>query len=172
VTADGPGRTDTTLSDDRLALYEKLRRITDPDALHQLIAAHGAEILEKGLPYILIAARNWRRNLHRQAVAHPEVPVGDLPADPASSSRSVWDPYERLAQKEGLRALAHALAQLDEADFLVVWRHAEGEPDTLIQQEWDAVGFEPRRPSVEYLRKRRQRAREQLRALLGRAEGS
>jgi hypothetical protein len=166
VTTDESGRADPSSSDDRLEVYRKLRTIVDPDALHQLIAAHGPEILQKGLPYILIAARNWQRNRYRQAVAHPQVPLTELPAD--VSARSVWDPYERLAQKEGLRALADALARLDDEDFLVVWRHAEGEPDTAIQQEWDAVGFQPPAPTVEYLRKRRQRARERLRTLLRR----
>ena len=164
VTPDRPGPADEPPTTDRLALYQKLRRIADPDALHQVIAAHGPGILDKGLPYILIAARNWQRSAHRRTVAHPEVPLSDLPAEP--SSGSIWDPFERLAQKQGLRALADALAHLEDEDFLVVWRHAEGESDVAIQQEWDKLGFRPASPSVEYLRKRRQRAREQLRQRL------
>jgi hypothetical protein len=146
---------------DRIETYRKLSSITDKDALHSVIAIHGAQILDKGLPYVLIAARNWQRSAHRRTAAHPEVPVTDLP-EPAS----LWDPFQELEQKESLRALASAFSQLDNQDVLVVWRHAEGYTDIQIQQEWDALGFEPRTPSEEYLRKRRQRARERLKTLL------
>lgn len=149
---------------DRIELYRKLSRIADLDALHSVIAAHGAEVLDKGLPYVLIAARNWRRSDHRRSAAHPEVPVTDAP-EPAS----LWDPFQELAQNESLRRLTSALAELADEEVLVVWRHAEGYTDGEIQQEWDALAFEPRTPSVEYIRKRRQRARARLKELVGTA---
>jgi hypothetical protein len=148
---------------DRIATYRLLASITDKDALHNVIATYGAQVLDKGLPYVLIAARNWQRSAHRRLAVHPEVPLTDI-----SEPVSLWDPFEQLQQKESLRALANALSQLDDPEILVVWRHAEGHTDAEIQQEWDALGFEPRNPTEEYLRKRRQRARERLKVLLGR----
>jgi len=147
---------------DRVGLYRKLSRLTGLDALHQLIAAHGPEILDKGLPYLLVAARNWKRSALRRRAAHVEVSVPDLDHLPSS----LWDPFRQLEQKESLRAVLGALAELDDQDVLVVWRHAEGHSDEEIRREWNALGFEPRDPSVEYLRKRRQRARESLRETL------
>lgn len=147
---------------DRLELYRRLSRIIDMDALHSVIARHGAEVLDKGLPYVLIAARNWRRSDHRRNSAHPEVPVADAP-EPAS----LWDPFQELAQSRSLSRLTSALASLADEDVLVVWRHAEGYTDTEIQKEWDELGFEPRTPSDAYIRKQRQRARARLKELLG-----
>jgi hypothetical protein len=140
-----------------------VRNAFDRDALHSLIATHGAKILDKGVPYVLIAARNWQRSAHRRVEAHPEVPVTEV-TEPVS----LWDPFQEIERKESLRALTTALSQLDDQEVLVVWRHAEGYTDLQIQREWDALGFEPRTPSEEYLRKRRQRAREHLKTLLGR----
>ncbi len=148
---------------DRIEVYRKLSRISDKDALHQLIAAHGTEILDRGLPYVLIAARNWKRSAIRRGASHTEVPVTDLEIEPSSS---LWDPFQQLEQKEALRSVTDALAQLEDPDFLVIWRHAEGYSDLDIQREWNELGFDPPRPAVEYLRKRRQRARERLRKIL------
>ena len=158
----GEGYKKTAQTIDRIELYRELSRITDLDALHSVIAAQGAEILDKGLPYVLIAARNWRRSAHRRSLAHQEIAVTDAP-EPAS----VWDPFQELAQNESLARLTSALSELADEDVLVVWRHAEGYADSEIQHEWDELGFEPRTPTMEYLRKRRQRAREQLKDLLG-----
>jgi hypothetical protein len=132
------------------------------DALHSVIAEHGAEILDKGLPYVLIAARNWRRTDYRRSSAHPTVPVAQVP-EPVS----LWDPFQELAQSESLHRLTSALAKLSDDEVLVVWRHAQGYADNEIQKEWDALGFEPRTPTLEYIRKRRQRARARLKELLG-----
>lgn len=148
---------------DRAELYRKLSRISDIDALHSLIAAHGAEILDKGLPYVLIATRNLRRSEHRRSVAHSDVTAASI-----QGPVSLWDPYQQLEHTESLQRVTSALSELDDEDVLVVWKHAEGYSDTEIQQEWDVLGFEPRAPTVEYLRKRRQRARERLKKLLAR----
>jgi hypothetical protein len=146
---------------DNTQVYRQLSRIADKDALHSLIAKHGPEILEKGLPYVLIAVRNWQRSAFRARTAHREVA-----ADEAPEPSSIWDPVEELYHKKSLQQLAVALGELDDEDALVLWRHAEGYSDAEIRKEWDKLGLSPQNPAEEYLRKRRQRARERLRNIL------
>lgn len=149
------------LSAEQREVYDRVRRSADLDALHDLLATYGPGILDRGLPYVLVAARNRARSRHRQAAARRERPFEEMAADlPAPS---LWDPYERVAEHEELLRITHALAEMDERDALVVWRNAQGSSDEAIRREWDALGLQPPSPTGAYLRKRRERARDHLR---------
>jgi hypothetical protein len=161
---DGPGTEDTSeLDDERLGTYKRLREIADPDAVHDLVASYGPGILDRGLPYLVVAARNRLHSRMRGGHNRFEIPTGNLPDTEAISA---WDPLARIAASEQLATLVSTLADMDDRDVLVVWRHAEGVPDDEIRAEWDARGFQPRSPSMASIRKRRERARTTLRALL------
>ena len=152
------------LDAERLSTYQRLREIADPDDVHDLLVRYGPGILDRGLPYLVAAARNRLRSRLRRGYSRFEVPTQDpLPDQPTSR---VWDPLTRLVASEQLTKLLSALASMDNRDVLVVWRHAEGVADEEIRAEWDARGFQPRTPSAESIRKRRERARETLRNLL------
>ncbi len=149
---------------ERLSTYQRLREIADPDDVHDLLARYGPGILDRGLPYLVVAARNRLRSRLRRGYSRFEVPTQDpLPDEPTSRA---WDPLTRLVASEQLTKLLSVLASMDDRDVLVVWRHVEGVADEEIRAEWDARGFLPRSPSVESIRKRRERARETLRNLL------
>jgi hypothetical protein len=150
---------------DRRALYERLKRATDLDALHEIIAARGPSILDRGFPYLLVAARNRARSRHRQETRRSDASPED------SANRSRWDPFEQLSGRETLRRLLDCLAELADEDALILWRHAQGWSDDEILEEWKALGFEPREPSAALLRKRRERARNELARRLGRDRG-
>jgi hypothetical protein len=152
------------LDAERLRTYQQLREIADHDDVHDLLARYGPSILDRGLPYLVVAARNRLRSRLRRGYSRYEVPTQDpLPDEPTSR---VWDPLTRLVASEQLRKLLSELATMDDRDVLVVWRHAEGVADEEILAEWNARGFLPRMPSVGSIRKRRERARETLRKLL------
>jgi hypothetical protein len=147
----------------RLSTYQRLREIADPDDVHDLLARYGPGILDRGLPYLVAAARNRLRSRLRRGYGRFEVPTRDLSAD--QPTPRAWDPLVRLVASEQLTKLVSVLASMDDRDVLVVWRHAEGVPDEEIRAEWDARGFLPQSPSVESIRKRRERARATLRRL-------
>jgi hypothetical protein len=145
--------------------YSELLRVVDPDALHDLVVRHGPEILERDLPYLVVAARNQRRGKLRRGAARYEVPSADVRAGEAAGS--VWDPLARVVARETLRELLAELAELDPRDVLALWSHAAGRTDAEIVAEWDALGFEPANPSEASIRQRRSRTRQRLRERLG-----
>jgi hypothetical protein len=148
----------------RLNTYQRLREIADPDDIHDLLARYGPGILDRGLPYLVVAARNRLRSRLRRGYSRYEVPTEDPPPDEPTSR--AWDPLTRLVASEQLTKLLSALASMDDRDILVVWRNVEGVADEEIRAEWDARGFQPRTPSAESIRKRRERARETLRNII------
>jgi hypothetical protein len=143
-------------------VYEHLRSRADLDAVHELVAKYGTAVLERGVPYVLVAARNRLRSDARRASATREVAVGNVESavDPPNP---LLDPFERVSRRPALRAVLAAMSQMDPADALIVWRTSEGVPDVEIVEEWNELGYEPTHPSAEYIRKRRERARQALR---------
>ena len=152
------------LSDQQRKRYAELLRVSDPDALHDLLVRHGPGILDRDLPYLVVAARNQQRSTLRRGAASHEVPSPDIRDDQAE--RSLWDPLARVVADEALNDLLTALGDLDSRDLLVLWSHAAGRSDAEIAAQWDDLQFDPPRPSIESIRKRRQRARTRLRKRL------
>jgi DNA-directed RNA polymerase specialized sigma24 family protein len=144
----------------RRRVYERLKNVADEDAVHDLIARHGPQFLDRDLPFLIVAARNQLRSrLRRAHREHLALQMPDL-ADPSG------DAYDAATGRIGVDALLSALARLDPRDTLLLWRFAEGVPDKEIAAEWEARQLKPSNPSAAALRKRRERAREKLRSML------
>lgn len=156
------------LSDEQRLRYAQLLEVSDPDALHDLLVRHGPEILDRDLPYLVVAARNQRRSSLRRGAPRHEMPSPDVRE--IEQERSLWDPLATVLADERLNELVTALGELDRRDLFVVWGHAAGRNDAEIAAEWDQLQFDPPRPSLGAIRKRRQRARTQLRKRLGEAK--
>jgi hypothetical protein len=154
------------LSADQSMRYAELLRVSDADALHELLLRHGPAILDRELPYLVVAAGNQRRSMARRGAASHEIPTTDIGAD--EGAHSLWDPLASAIAREGFGELLTALGDLDPRDLLVLWSHAAGASDTEIAAQWDELQFNPPSPSIESIRKRRERARVQLRKRLGR----
>lgn len=133
--------------------------MSDSDALHDLLVRHGPGILDRDLPYLVVAARNQKRSTLRRGAARFETPSPDVHID---EQRSLWDPLARVMADEALGQLLSALASLDPRDVLVLWSNAAGQSDAEIASQWDSLRFDPPNPSIESIRKRRQRARARL----------
>jgi hypothetical protein len=145
----------------RQALYVALSQAVDLDGLHDLIATKGMEILELPFPYLVVAARNRVRDrLRRQA---REDPSASANTPDAAASPILWDPLELVMANDELRRTLEALAAMDDRDVLVVWLSAQGSSDEEIVAEWDSLGFAPSHPTLAAVRKRRERARAELR---------
>ena len=156
------------LSEKRRGVYELLRGVSDADALHDLIVQHGPEILDQPIPYLVTAARhrrisNWR---HAGMNSAPLGPGVDRPSPRAS----FWDPAERVAADEELRQVLSALTEMDDRDVLVLWRHVQGASDDQILDEWKSLGFDPSNINIAAIRKRRSRARVELREAFHRSD--
>lgn len=149
---------------EREAMYRALTGVADLDALHELVAAKGVEVLDLPFPYLVVAVRNRRRDqLRRDArKAQNEQELasidGTLPAP-----RSLWDPLEQVMANDALRRTLEALAAMDDRDVLVVWSATQGLSDEEIASEWDSLGLSPPNPTPTAIRKRRERARQELR---------
>ena len=159
-----PARRAWKLSDAQRQRYQALLEVSDPDALHDLLVRHGPGILDRDLPYLVVAARNQLRSKSRRGAPRHELPTEQIPEGQAEPS--IWDPLARVISDERMEALLNALGELDPRDLLVVWSHAAGRSDAEIAAQWDQLGFDPHNPSEESIRKRRQRARGRLRERL------
>lgn len=148
-------------ANDREALYRALIEASDPDALHDLIAARGPEILDLPFPYLVVAARNRLRDRRRRQAR--EIPMESVGPQTVSPARSPWDPLELAMARDALRRTLNALAAMDDRDVLVVWLAAQGLSDHEIASAWDSLGLMPRNPTLPAIRKRRERARTLLR---------
>lgn len=150
----------------RRELYQELLRAgADPEALHALIDRTKGEILDRSVPYALVAVRNqlrsgWRSDERRRRREEAQ------PADGGYPDPDAIDPAERALANDGLQRALRAMARLDERDSWSLWWNASGYSDAEIAELWDDAGFEPRAPSPNYLRTRRARARQRLRAVL------
>ena len=53
-------------------MYERLSEIADQDAVHDLLVKYGPEILDRSLPYLVVAARNRVRSRLRSGAGRYE----------------------------------------------------------------------------------------------------
>jgi hypothetical protein len=142
---------------DREATYRALTRAADLDAVHDLIVAKGAEVLDLPFPYLVVAARNRARDRYRRRTRE------DLTGQPElGSTGSAWDPLELVVANDELRRTLERLAAMDDRDVLVVWSSANGLSDAEIVSAWNDLGFQPPDPTPDAIRKRRERARREL----------
>lgn len=147
--------------------YLRAFHITDRDSLHEVIAREGPGILEKGLPYVLLAARWTRASAFRKDTRQRT--LLERAGDAATPLPSAWDPYERATQNEQLRILLDAIGRLSIEgrlgfeDMKILWSHAQGSTDREIQSLWAEWGLTPPPPALPALRKRRQRVLGQIR---------
>jgi len=151
------------LDQGRIAKYQRLREVADPDAVHDLVGRHGIEILDRTFPYLVVAARNRRIAAYRRN--SKDYLVRDIP-DRATGVDS-QDPLAAILEDATLSKVLEAMALLDDRDVLVLWRSAEGVSDEEIRVEWNLRGFNPPWPTTEALRKRRERARQRLLQIVG-----
>jgi DNA-directed RNA polymerase specialized sigma24 family protein len=138
--------------------YEEISQRISKEELHDQIAQRGLEILDRGVPYVVQAAR-WRR-IDAARRRSRERPLDSEPVDLGQ----IMSPFEAAVASEERRMLVDALAEFPDADVLAVWRHAEGIPDEEIAAAIEALGH--RHISPAGVRKRRERALEKLRKLL------
>src|SRR5579884_3245439 len=104
------------LSDVQAQVYRDAGGRVGLEAIHWLIARHGPGILDRGLPYVVVAARHEAAGIARRAATRREVPAGDLPEPP-----SLWDPLARIEEDDELREVLSALSELDDRDMVVIW---------------------------------------------------
>jgi hypothetical protein len=138
--------------------YEKIVQRVSKDELHDQIARQGLEILDRGIPYVIQAAR-WRRI----DVARRNARESPLETEPVGL---IMNPFELAVANEERRRLVDALATFPDADVLAIWRHVEGIPDHEIAVAIEALGLA--RISPAGVRMRRMRALGKLRQLLER----
>jgi hypothetical protein len=139
--------------------YRRLRSTVDEDALHDLIARLGPEILDRDFPYLIVAARHrqldtWRsqaRRVHREERSQRATIAG-----------SALDPLEAAIADESLAELLIALSTLDERDSWLLWWAAQGHGAADLKHLWELAGFRPAGPSGAMLRQRLHRARQAL----------
>ncbi len=132
----------------------------DIDALHDVIASKGIDILARGVPYLIVAARNRRRDalrhqgvedryVRRQKAAHVDV-----------------DPVDRIFAAAQLNLLLASLGNWPDHDALLLWWSAADVPDSEIIDRLRPFGIEIDSRST--LRKRRERLRRKLKRELAR----
>jgi hypothetical protein len=140
-------------------VYRRALLKADRDALHEVVVRNGAEILECGVPYIVVSARHRAARERKRAAR-------DVSIDKADESWLSVDPYEQIEKNDTLRGLINHLATLPDEDVVLVWAHAQGASTEEMRKLWQAAGFEPKAPTLDALRKRLQRAHEKLRAMV------
>lgn len=145
------------LTDNRVAVYrELLRKRIDSDALHELIGRYGLALLDRDVPYLMVAARNRAIDRQRREGRSVELdPQADQPG-------LVLDPASVVDHTSELHRAILALGELDQRDAWALWWNAAGFSDAEIAEKWTRAGFTPPHPSNAYLRQRRRRARLRL----------
>jgi hypothetical protein len=146
---------------EREAMYLALAQVGDLDALHDVVASKGVEVLDLPFPYLVVAVRNRLRDRIRRGVREQAEVLTENSSPPAP--RSLWDPTELVMAHDDLRRTLEALAAMDDRDVLVIWLAAKGVSDADIASEWDSIGMKPAHPTTSAIRKRRERARAELR---------
>lgn len=152
------GRISSPLDD-----YRRAIALTDEESVHDVLVREGPQILKKGLPFLITAAR-WRKKdriRKTQRNMQREVPTDQI--DLARANPSIWDPYQLVTKNEVLHVVLDELSKLPDEDVLSVWDHFMGYSDKEIKKKWKQLSLLPKDPSLELIRKRRQRALEALR---------
>jgi hypothetical protein len=151
---------DLEMTPTRAAVYrDLLARGEEAElSLAELIERHGLAVLDRDVPYLLVALRHQTASRLRR---------GRPRASSAETSPALLDgldPARIVVANEELRAVVEALGRLEPRDAWALWWHADGLDDDEIASRWADAGFEPPDPSRDYLRKRRERARKVVRA--------
>jgi len=141
------------------SVYERLVASTgvDRDSVHDLVSKHGPEILERDFPYLLVVARGLRKSRVRRSARRFSLLEQYLEREP-----SRFDPMDLAVVDDELRRTLENLVSLSELDALIVWLFATGYSDAEIQLKLPERFGEL---SLDQIRKRRSRAREELRRL-------
>lgn len=148
--------------------YRQLRaRLSDTDleSLSELLVSAGLEVLDRDVPYVLVALRNRTRDRVRRERRGQELAASSfVSAGPLDAA----DPAAIVASRAEFKTVAAAMELLDERDRWLLWWHAAGLTDEEIRVRWKAAGFVPAAPTTAMLRQRRARARARLRTASGR----
>lgn len=134
------------------------------DRLTALLDEKGVDLLDNGLPYVLVAARNKLRSEERRERRRVELESTAAGRD----ARSVLDPADEAIGRLELSATVTALAGLEPRESWPLWWHVAEVSDGEIALRCLDLGFDAKLASVETIKKRRQRLREQLRVVVGR----
>jgi hypothetical protein len=142
--------------------YRELANVRDRDALHDALVLDPT-LWDKDAPLTVVAAR-WRSfDAARRRQRREEIAARTAPgADPDLS----LDPLSIVLAREELDGVRDALMGLDPRDRFILWLTGAGYSDEEILAIWQGQDFQPSRPTELWLRKRRQRARAQLKAKL------
>ncbi|HEX7136043.1 MAG TPA: hypothetical protein VF228_25915 [Iamia sp.] len=134
----------------------------DADDLDRLLDQEGAALLDRSVPYLVVAARNRARSAARRDRRRAELEDA-AERDPSLARPSPLDPAELVAARAELDDVVEQLGGLDPRYSWPLWWHAAGYEDDEIIDLWDEAGFEPPHPTRATIRKRRERARSMLR---------
>jgi DNA-directed RNA polymerase specialized sigma24 family protein len=150
--------------EERRALYARLLdEGLDAEALHQLLVEKGPTLLDAAVPYLVVAARNRALSSARRDHRRSQLEEREALSRPSAPT---LDPAELVVARSALTSTIVALGNLKPTYSWPLWWHAAGFDDDEIVSLWDAAGFRPPSPSLATVRKRRERARAQLRKLL------
>lgn len=161
-------RSERTLGEDSISRYRLLlQRMSesDADSLSELLVRSGLHILDRDIPYILVALRNRTRDRVRRERRGEELAEALAQPGPIDAV----DPAAIVAGRDELQGVLAAMELLEERDRCLLWWHAAGLTDEEIRHRWVAAGFQPSAPSTAMLRQRRARARDHLRRQAGEA---
>lgn len=150
----------------REAVFRELRRRSPEHASHlgQLFARYGPSILDRGVPYLLVALRRVAIDEHRRDLR--EARIAEQLSNKGVAPFTEADPAEIVISRASLDSAIRAIMTLGEADGWALWWHAAGHTDDEIVRMWSEAGFEPSHPTPALVRKRRERARKRLRELV------
>lgn len=159
----GDRRHNARWTEDRQRLYRVLLdEGLNADDLDALLEREGAALLDRHIPYLVVAARNRRRDVDRRE-RRRSVLEGVAHQDRGLATPSVLDPAEVVEARAELSAVVEQLGRLDPRYSWPLWWHAAGFTDDEIIELWDEAELTPPHPTRETIRKRRERARSMLR---------
>lgn len=146
-----------------LSVYRRAIQIMEQDSVHDAIVKGGIEILQKGIPYVVVASR-WQKLKKFRKKSAQDLPITN--EESIIAPPSIWDPFEQVSQNEVLKIITDSLADFSDEDIIAVWGHAEGRSDKEILQIWIDQKLGPPNPKLSLIRKRRERALKRLRSIL------
>jgi hypothetical protein len=159
--AESPEPQGTGWSTARTDLYRRLLdEHIDADALHQLLTEKGPAILDRSIPYLVVAIRNRRRSTARRDARREELEnSGGWAVADQQVAETPLDPFRVVVGRTDLAPVLDELGAMDPSYSWPLWWHSAGYSDAEIVERWREAGFEPEDPSLGLIRKRRQRAR-------------
>ena len=138
------------------------------DRFHDLIARYGLNLLEQPTAYVLVAVKHANYRAFRQNERFHFQDPSCYAGDHANHVELSFDPLEMMVRSETTRELLAAFQSLEARDIHLLWWSAHGATADEIRVMWDDRQFLPAAPNDAYLRKRRERARSEMRRRLTR----